>query len=172
MGEKEIPNFRKDEPPQTILGAEQKAWFLEQLRNSKATWKIWGSTTGTQEERVDPQNLPEGLMPKKWPGQDYALSLAGDISTAFLERGQIYDFIREHGITGFASVAGDRHSFWAGFAAKSLPPKKFEPIGLAFITGSISAPGAWEANEYGFPKDEPLRPIYVGQGRRTRRPSP
>jgi len=172
VGEKEIPNFRKDEPPQTILGAEQKAWFLEQLRNSKATWKIWGSTTGTQEERVDPQNLPEGLMPKKWPGQDYALSMYGDISTAFLERGQIYDFIREHGITGFASVAGDRHSFWAGFSAKSLPPKKFEPIGLAFITGSISAPGSWEANEYRFPKDEPLRPIYVGQGPQDQAPQP
>jgi alkaline phosphatase D len=25
VGEKEIPNFRKDEPPQTILGAEQKS---------------------------------------------------------------------------------------------------------------------------------------------------
>ena len=30
----EVPNFRKDEPPQTMLGAEQKAWFLERLRAS------------------------------------------------------------------------------------------------------------------------------------------
>ena len=62
VGDKEIPNFRKDEPPQSILGAEQKAWFLEQLKNSKATWKIWGSTMATLEERVDPQNLPDGLV--------------------------------------------------------------------------------------------------------------
>ena len=27
-GETEVPNFRKNEAPQTILGAEQKAWFL------------------------------------------------------------------------------------------------------------------------------------------------
>ena len=111
VGEKEIPNFRKDEPPQSLLGAEQKAWFLEQLRNSKATWKIWGSTTATLEERVDPQNLPDGLAAKKWPGEGYGLTLAGDVSTAFLEKGEIYDFVREHGITGFATVAGDRPCF-------------------------------------------------------------
>ena len=44
-------------------------------------------------------------------------------------------------------VVGDRHSFWAGLAAKALPPDKFEPIGIVFITGSISAPGLVEALE-------------------------
>src|SRR5215468_1622002 len=32
FGDKEISNFRKDQPPTTILGSEQKAWFLEQLK--------------------------------------------------------------------------------------------------------------------------------------------
>jgi alkaline phosphatase D len=104
VGEKDVPNFRKDEPPQSYLGAQQKAWFLEQLRNSKATWKIWGSTTGTLEERVDPQNLPDGLAAKKWPGEGYGIIPIADVSNAFLEKGEIYDFIREHGITGFATV--------------------------------------------------------------------
>ena len=70
-GDAQVPNFRKDEPPQTILGAEQKAWFLEKLRDSKATWKIWGNTTGTLDLRADPQNLPQGLT-KPWPGAGYA----------------------------------------------------------------------------------------------------
>ena len=30
-GNLEVPNFRKDQPAQTILGAEQKAWFLDRL---------------------------------------------------------------------------------------------------------------------------------------------
>ena len=111
------------------------------------------------------------MAAKKWPGEGYALTLAGDVSTAFLEKGEIYDFVREHGITGFATVAGDLHSFWAGLSAKSLPPKKFEPVGLAFVTGSISAPGGWEANQYRFPKDEPLRPLWVGQGPQDQAPS-
>src|SRR5260370_16814231 len=36
----EIANFRKDQPTTTLLGAEQKAWFLERLKQSKASWKI------------------------------------------------------------------------------------------------------------------------------------
>src|SRR5438477_4420373 len=40
-GDSNLSNFRKDQPPQTILGAEQKAWSLEKLSRSKATWKIW-----------------------------------------------------------------------------------------------------------------------------------
>ena len=42
---------------QTVLGAEQKAWFLDQLKTSTATWKIWGNTAGTLDMRADPQNL-------------------------------------------------------------------------------------------------------------------
>jgi PhoD-like phosphatase len=116
---------------------------LEQLRTSTATWKIWGNTAGTLDMRADPQNLPEGLT-KPWPGAGYATFAMGDPSSAYMERGEIYDFVLDHGVTGFATVAGDRHSFWAGLAAKSLPPKSFQPIGIAFITGSISRLAWWK----------------------------
>jgi len=174
-GGAEVPNFRREQPPQTILGAEQKAWFLERLRNSEATWKIWGDTVATLDMRADPQNLPSGIT-AAWPGAGYAGFAAsygtGDHSTAYVERGEIYDFVRENGITGFATIAGDRHSFWAGLAAKALPPKTFEPVGVAFVTGSISAPGMVEALEHGFPKEHPLRPLFVGQGPADTRPQP
>jgi alkaline phosphatase D len=159
-GDQTIDNFRKDEPAQTILGATQRAWFLQQLKSSTATWKIWGNTTGTLDWRLDPQNLPQGLT-KPWPGAGYAGFGGGDHGSAFVERAEIYDFIAREGITGFATVAGDRHSFWAGLAAKSLPPDKFEPVGIAFVTGSISAPGLIEAYEHKFPKDHPLRALYL-----------
>jgi alkaline phosphatase D len=174
-GGAEIPNFRKDQPAQTLLGAEQKAWFLERLRTSKAAWKIWGDTVATLDMRADPQNLPPGLT-KRWPGAGYAGfdagSGAGDHSTAYVERGEIYDFVRQNGITGFATIAGDRHSFWAGLAAKALPPKGFDPVGIAFVTGSISAPGMVEALEHGFPKEHPLRTLFVGQGPADTHPQP
>jgi alkaline phosphatase D len=174
-GGAEVANFRKDEPPTTILGAEQKAWFLERLRSSKATWKIWGDTIATLDMRADPQNLPPG-MTVAWPGAGFAgfdaNFGAGDHSSAYVERGEIYDFIRDNGITGFATIAGDRHSFWAGLSAKALPPKAFEPVGVAFIVGSISAPTIVEALEHGLPKDHPLRPLFVGQGPSDAHPQP
>jgi alkaline phosphatase D len=170
-GQGEVANFAKDRPPQTILGIEQKTWFLERLRASKATWKIWGNTTATLDMRADPQNLPSGTG-KPWPGAGYAGFGGGDWSTAYVERAEIYDFVRQYGITGFATVAGDRHSFWAGYAAKALPPAKFEPVGIAFVTGSISAPGLVEAYEHVLPKDNPLRPLFLGQAAGDAKPQP
>jgi alkaline phosphatase D len=160
FGEQDVPNFRRQDPPQTILGAAQKAWFLDRLRQSRATWKIWGCSLGTLDWRADPQHLPPGLT-KPWPGAGYAAFGGGDHSSAYVERAEIYDVVRDAGITGFATVAGDRHSFWAGLAAKSLPPRTFDPVGVAFITGSISAPGLVEANEHRFPKAHPLRPLFL-----------
>jgi alkaline phosphatase D len=170
-GKIDVLNVWHERPAQTVLGAEQKAWFLDRLRNSKATWKIWGNTTATLEMRADLQNLPAGIT-KPWPWSGYAGSPIQDWSTVYLERGEIYDFVREQGITGFATVAGDRHSFWAGLAAKSLPPRRFEPVGITFVTGSISAPGLIEAYEHAIPKDHPLRPLYLGQGPQDEKPQP
>ncbi|MGA8270860.1 MAG: alkaline phosphatase D family protein [Candidatus Sulfotelmatobacter sp.] len=171
FGGVEIANFCKDRPAQTILGAEQKTWFLERLRTSKATWKIWGNTTATLDMRADLQNLPPDTA-KPWPETGYAALPFGDHGAAYVERGEIYDFVQANQITGFATVAGDRHSFWAGLATKSLPPKPFVPVGIAFVTGSISAPGEIEALEHVFPKDHPLRLLYLGQGPSDHTPQP
>lgn len=160
FGDRNLPNPRKISPPHTMLGDAQKSWFLQQLRESTATWKIWGNSLGTLEYRTDPQNLPQDLT-AAWPGSGYA-SLGGSDWTGYLtERGEIYDFVRDHRITGFAIVSGDRHSFWAGVAAKALPPKKFDPVGVSFVTGSISAPAMAESLEYNLPKNHPLRPLFL-----------
>ena len=162
FGDTDVPNFRRTEPAQSILGAEQKRWFLDRLRGSSATWKVWGNSVGTLDWRADPQNVPASLG-KPWPGAGYAcFGGGGDYGTAYSERAEIYDTIAKAGITGFVTVSGDRHSFWAGLAAKALPPAAFEPVGAAFITGSISAAGLVEAFEHRFPKDHPLRALYVG----------
>jgi alkaline phosphatase D len=171
LGDLEVPNFRKDEPPQTILGAEQKAWFLGRLQAARVPWKIWANTTGTLDFRADPQNLPPGLT-TPWRGGGYAGFGGGDHSSAYVERAEIYDFVRNRDITGFATIAGDRHSFWAGLASKTLPPAKFDPVGIAFITGSISAPGLVEAFEHRFPKAHPLRPLFLGQAPADKAPQP
>ena len=160
FGGSEVPNFMKHAPPQTILGEEQKAWFLRMLRRSRATWKVWGCSLGTLDWRADPQNLPAGIT-SPWPGNGYAGFGGGDFGTAYTERAEIYSVVRDAGVTGFVTVTGDRHSFWAGLASRSLPPEPFEPLGVAFTTGSISAPGLVEALEHNFPNDHPLRDLYL-----------
>ena len=156
-----IPNPRKETPPRTILGADQKAWFKDQLRKSTATWKIWGNSLGALDWRSDPQNLPAGMVEKPWPADTYAQFGSNDYGSAYSERKEIYDLVREAKITGFAIVSGDRHSFWAGYAAADLPPRKFEPVGLSFVGASLASPGTMEAYEHRLPKDLPIRALFL-----------
>jgi alkaline phosphatase D len=156
-----IANPRKDKAPRTILGAEQKAWFKDQLRTSTATWKVWGNSLGALDQRSDPQNLPAGMAEKPWPADTYAMQNSSDYGAAYAERTEIYNLVRDAKITGFAIVSGDRHSFWAGYAAAALPPRQYEPVGLSFVGGSLVSPGGQEAWEHGFKKDRTLRPLFV-----------
>jgi alkaline phosphatase D len=157
-----VPNPQRNAPPQTLLGAEQKAWFQDKLRSSTAAWKIWANSKGTLDYRADPQNLPAGLTKESWPSNGgYASLSAGDYGTAYTERAEIYDLVRDAKVTGFAIVSGDRHSFWAGYAASELPPGTFEPVGLSFVGASLTSPGTMEAYEQSLPKDLPLRPLFL-----------
>jgi alkaline phosphatase D len=160
FGDKRIANFRKNAPPQTILGAGQKQWFLQQLRHSNATWKIWANSIGTLDGRADPQNLPaDSGMP--WPGAGYAVTQTGDFATAWNERAQIYSVIRDAKITGFATLSGNSHSFWAGLASPWLPPRPFEPVGVAFVGGTICSPTSIEYLQDVMSSDQPLRALYL-----------
>jgi alkaline phosphatase D len=165
-----IANPQRAAPPQTILGAEQKAWFKDHLKRATGTWKIWANSLGTLEWRADPQNLPAGLTKQKWPEGTFANLGGGDHGSAWVERSEIYDLVRDSKITGFAIVSGDRHSFWAGYAAAELPPGKFDPVGLSFVGASLASPGAMESYEHRLPKDLPLRPLYLADREAGARP--
>jgi alkaline phosphatase D len=112
--------------------------------------------------RADPQNLPDGMTKQKWPADTFAQIGSWDYGSAYHERGEIYGLVRDAKITGFAIVAGDRHSFWAGYAAPFLPPAKYEPVGISFVGSSLISPGAMEAFEHSRGlKDHPLRALFL-----------
>ena len=156
IGETEVPNPQINEPPQAYLGIAQMAWFKDRLRAAQAPWKIWGHSFGTLTWRSDPQNLPPEFA-AMWPSTEY-----GDYSRSYVvEHAEIFGMVRDEGITGLTTVVGDKHSFWAGYLSETLPPRRFEPVGLEFVTGSISQAGAAEVQALTFPRDNPLRPFYV-----------
>lgn len=155
----EMPNPMRTSPPGTVLGAKQKAWFVERLLASQAPWKVWGNTIGSVDWRADLQHLPPAKG-TRWSAPGYGVITEDDWSAYRTERNAILDAVRTHGIAGFVSIAGDRHAFTAGRMSAGLPPEKFEPVGIEFITGSISAPGLEEAAKYAIPKDFPYRALY------------
>jgi alkaline phosphatase D len=152
---KEIPNPGADQPMQTYLGPKQRAWLIERLSASQAPWKVWGHSFGTLAWRSDLANLPEESGPK-WPGTGFGLANGGYYS----EHAQIYDVLRQKGVTGLAVVAGDKHSFWAGLTSADLPPRAYDPVGVEFVTGSISAQGLVELGDRIVKPDHALRALY------------
>jgi alkaline phosphatase D len=158
----DVPNPRRTAPPLSTLGATQKEWFLDRLRAATTPWKLWGNSVAMLDWRTDFQNLPDDVG-THWPTTGYALFGDDDWSGYRHERAEIFDFVERNGITGLATVCGDRHAFLAGVLSSTLPPHRFHPIAAEFVTGSISAPGLFEAMEFGLPRDHPLRAVYVYQ---------
>ncbi len=156
VGQNEVANPQRDAPPQSYLGIEQMAWFKERLRAAHAPWKIWGHSFGTLAQRTDPQNLPPEFA-ATWPSTEYGYFERRHT----IEHGEIFGMVRAEGITGLAIVAGDKHSFWAGYPSENLPPHPFEPVGVEFIGGSISQQGLAEVQELTLPHNDPLRPFSV-----------
>ncbi len=152
---KDIPNPGVDQPMQSYLGPKQRAWLIDRLTTSQAPWKVWGHSFGTLSWRTDLGNLPEGMGPK-WPGTGFALANGG----YYAEHALIYDELRKKGVTGLAIVAGDKHSFWAGLTSADLPPRTYQPVGVEFVTGSISAQGLAELMDLIVKPDHPLRALY------------
>jgi alkaline phosphatase D len=155
-----LPNSRRDGAPSSMLGGKQKAWFFERLRTSTARWKLWGNTVSMLDWRADLANVPPetGVV---WPADGYGQIGNDDWAEFRTERAEILERVREMGITGFSSLAGDRHAFFAGLLSRDLPPKPFEPVAVEFVTGSISAPTIFESAAYNVSKDDPLRPLYL-----------
>lgn len=157
FGGTEAPNPNADSPPEAYLGLEQMAWFRDRLLAAQAPWKIWGHSFGTLTGRTDPQNLPDAYA-DRWPASEGYGVTTGAYT---LERGEIFDLIRDEGITGFTILGGDRHAFWAGYPSKTLPPRPFEPVGVEFITGSISSQTLGEVTQLTTPRDRPLRALSI-----------
>lgn len=81
------PATAPDVAGKTMLGAEQKAWLKDELRASRAPFKVLVSGGGfSKAER---------------PGDSWA---------AFqTERNELFDFIRDHRIEGVFGISGDSH---------------------------------------------------------------
>lgn len=91
-----------------LMGAEQRAWFLETLRGSSATWKVWGNEYTFLRKLADLSALPLGdprfqhkflLSVEDWDGApNERLALLKELSH----------------VNNLAVVTGDIHSFFVG----------------------------------------------------------
>jgi alkaline phosphatase D len=118
---------------QTMLGTEQLEWFEQNMKASKATWKIIGNQvlfSAVDYKTVSPKR-PRNL--DSWDGYPK-------------EKKKIIDFVGSNKINDIIFLAGDTHASWAIEATNELK-KNYIPFAIELGTTSISSANGNEYNK-------------------------
>ncbi len=117
------PDLKKEN--RSMLGAKQLEWFEQNLKSSKATWKVIGNQvifSDVSLEAIYPKT-PRNL--DSWDGFP-------------VEKKRIVDFIAQNKIKDIIITSGDTHASWAIEAAVDVK-KKYQPFAVEFGTTSVSS---------------------------------
>lgn len=125
----------------SMLGGDQLRWFENQLKKSKATWKIIGNQVIFSDLNIS--GLYQGGMPKNldaWDGYP-------------AEKESIEKFILQNKVQNIVFVSGDTHASWAIEVPYDKSGKKNPALAIELGTTSISSGNGDEGN----PLDSVLR---------------
>jgi alkaline phosphatase D len=127
------------DPSRELLGADQAAWLAEQLRASRARWRVVG-----QQVMMGPLKLvgaPESqgggqtVNPDQWDGY-------------FAARRRFFDVVRAENPTNLVVLSADIHTSWAiELTDDPNDPASYDPatgagaVGVEFVTTSVTSPG-------------------------------
>jgi len=115
---------------ESILGTEQREWFLNTMASSEATWKIWGTEYCLVPRIADLTTI--GTLPPSFR-QRFTLS-AEDWAGSPNRRDAMIDTLSA--LENVVAVTGDIHAFFAGTPGVSTDLSRRIP---EFVTGAISS---------------------------------
>jgi alkaline phosphatase D len=124
-------NTRKDSLPGTLLGATQKQWWMDAMRASQATFKIWGNTVPLLRFLLDRSDV--SLLP-------YDLVLSDDGWDGYnSERKELMKFLEDNAISNVVSLSGDHHAHFAGVVYTDFDADTKTPVMVDIVTAGISS---------------------------------
>lgn len=139
----------------SLLGAEQKAWLLDAMKKSKATWKVWGN-----EVQVYEMALNLGLLPGIPAQITYTVYVNTDQWDGFrTERAEILAALRTANVENLLVCTGDIHSFYAAELHVDFAAPGPKPIGVEYVTAGISSASLQALMEKFVEPTSPLRPV-------------
>jgi alkaline phosphatase D len=114
------------DPNRTILGAEQRAWLLDQLTSSPARWKVLGNQAAMGQTDLDPGPATRVFL-DPWDGY-------------VADRNTVLSAVHDQGVRNVVVVTGDRHQNYAwnlkqDFADPNSPTVASEFVGTSISTG-------------------------------------
>lgn len=116
-----------EDEERTMLGLDQETWLTDQLRASKATWRLLG-------QQVMVGRLPQFLNVDQWDGYPAA-------------RDRLFDVIATEGVGDVVVLTGDIHSSWAMDLPRDPEGPDYNPatgagsLAVEFVVPAVTSPG-------------------------------
>jgi alkaline phosphatase D len=113
---------------ETILGADQREWFLDCLRESEATWTAWANEVVAMDLQLDWDELSL-FNADSWDGFEP-------------ERERIMATVRDAPVENFVALTGDLHTAVAGYLHRIYDDDRGRPdkrLGVEFVAPAISS---------------------------------
>jgi alkaline phosphatase D len=139
----------------SLLGATQKAWLLDAIKTSDATWKVWGNEVQMYEMALRLGDLP--LIPDFISYTAYVNCDQWDGYRS--ERAQILGAFAREGVDNLLVLTGDIHSFFASDLHVDFAAPSAKPIGVEYVTAGISSASLQALVDKTIPEGNFLRPV-------------
>lgn len=117
----------------TMMGEDQKGWFIDQMTASDATWKVWGTEVQLAQMTIDLS--PFEMLPEDFRGNFYFSVDQWDGYRT--ERTQLLTALQN--IPGFVSICGDIHAAFVAALHVDFDTPGAEPIGMEFTVPGITS---------------------------------
>jgi alkaline phosphatase D len=115
------------DPNRTILGADQRAWLVDQLTGSTARWKVLGNQAAMGQTDLDPGPGTEVFL-DPWDGY-------------VADRNAVLSTVHDRGVRNLVVVTGDRHQNYAWDLKQDYADPNSPVVGSEFVGTSISTGG-------------------------------
>ena len=136
-GDGSVVNPARKRPPGSLLGEEQRNWFVQSLENSSAHWKLWGNALPLIPMRLDLSTLPFTGYEDSIFGIDAWAGYPHELNYLMRE-------LQQQQITGVVSLSGDHHMHGAGSISWSTTDPLAHPVSVDFTVAGISSTPLFE----------------------------
>ncbi|KEH15283.1 phosphodiesterase/alkaline phosphatase D, partial [Medicago truncatula] len=118
--------------PPSLLGPEQTQWWKAAMKDSPATWKVWGNEVMLNRLWFVMPGAPQT------PGARLVVDCdAWDGYPA--HKHELLAYLREHGIHNVVAITGDLHAFQCGVVRDDPDPATGVPVIVDFVCAGISS---------------------------------
>lgn len=136
-GDGTVANPAREREPGSMLGPDQRAWFMDAVKASTAPWKVWANSLPLLPMRLDMSSLPftgyeDSIFNIEcWAGYPHEL-------------GTLMRLLETDGIAGVVSLSGDHHMHGAGTVRRSTTEADARPVAADFTVAGISSSPIFE----------------------------